>query len=293
LIALQHFRRFQRVLHQGRHRHRANPARYRGNPACACCGGFKADITDQPAIVQPVDANINHHRAGFDPFAGNKVRFSHRNDQNIRRFNMAAQDLGRGEFVTTGHGAACDQQLQRHRAANVVADPDNGRALPAHRAVGIAQKSGNPARCTRAQAKFTQGQMADVFRVKAIDILQWVNPLNQPPGIADTGQGQLDQHPVDRRIGIELVDQGEKFGLGGAFGEVVIKRADADFGRRAALVADIGLRGRVAADQHHRQSRRGQPGSKARINAGFKFIEQRFGDALAIKDAGGGAAIFE
>jgi len=83
--------------------------------------------------------------------------------------------------------------------------------------------------------------MADIFRVEAIDILARVDAVDEAAGIADAGQRQLDQNPVYRRVCVQPVDQGEQFRLTGARRKVVIQRADADFGRRAAFVAHVGL----------------------------------------------------
>src|SRR5690606_31441427 len=60
---LGQFGRLQGVLHQRGHGHRPDPARHRADPAGALRGGVEAHVADQPAVVQPVDADVDHHRA--------------------------------------------------------------------------------------------------------------------------------------------------------------------------------------------------------------------------------------
>ena len=66
--------RLQCVLHQGRDRHRPDPARHRRDPAGALGRRLEADVADQPAIVEPVDADVDDDRAGLHPFAGHQPR---------------------------------------------------------------------------------------------------------------------------------------------------------------------------------------------------------------------------
>src|SRR5690606_32945820 len=91
--------------------------------------------------------------------------------------------------------------------------------------------------------------------------------------------------------GIEPVDQVQQFGLAGARRKIVVERTDADLLGRATLVAHVGLRGRIPADQHHRQSRARQVGGDACIDAQAQFVEQGIGDALAVEDACGHAVV--
>ena len=69
------------------------------------------------------------------------------------------------------------------------------------------------------------------------------------------GQRQLDEDAVDRRIGIEPVDQLEQFRLAGVGGQPVLEAQHPGLERRLALVADIDGAGRILADQHHGKAR--------------------------------------
>jgi hypothetical protein len=70
----------------------------------------------------------------------------------------------------------------------VVADADDGRALPAHRAVGPGQQRGDAARRARAQAELAQREVADVLWMEAIDVLARIDAVDQPGGVGDARQ---------------------------------------------------------------------------------------------------------
>ena len=91
---------------------------------------------------------------------------------------------------------------------------------------------------------------------------------------------------MDRGIGVEPVDEREQFGFRSARGQVEVVRLDPDLLGRAALVAHVHRRGRVAAHQHDRQAGPRLAGGHARIDAGAQRIEQVLGDAAAVEDAG-------
>ena len=169
----------------------------------------------------------------------------------------------------------------------MVADADDGGVAATHRLVGMAKQGHDAARRAWAQAELTQGQMADVFRMEAVHVLARVDPVDQAVGVRDARQRQLDQDAVDLGIGVELVDQGQQFGLGGAGRQVVIEGFDAHFLGRTALVAHVHGRGRVATHQHHGQARTAATGSQAGIDPDLEAVQQVFGDAAAIENAGG------
>ena len=85
------FARLQRVLDQGGDGHRANAAGNRGDVGRAFGGIFIHHVADHFAAFQTVDADIDHNRPFFNPLAGNKARFAHRDDQQVGVFDMMAQ----------------------------------------------------------------------------------------------------------------------------------------------------------------------------------------------------------
>src|SRR3546814_17905153 len=62
--------RFQRVLPQRGHGHRPHPARHRGDPAGPLPGLGEDDVAYQAAVVEPVDTDLEHHRARLPPVDG-------------------------------------------------------------------------------------------------------------------------------------------------------------------------------------------------------------------------------
>ena len=91
------------------------------------------------------------------------------------------------------------------------------------------------------------------------------------------GQWQLQQDAIDLRVVVEAVDQVGKGLLGGLGRQVVGFGDKADLFTVFTLVRDINLRGRIAADQDHREARRAQ--------ALLAALGDSFGDLLA--QAGG------
>src|SRR5690606_25890285 len=113
------------VLPQGRHRHRPDTAGHRGDPAGTLRGGLEADIADQAAVIEPVDADIDAHRARLDPFTRHQLGNTHCHHQDVGIAHGLFQHLAGGELVATGDGAAGNQQFQAHRSADMVTDADN------------------------------------------------------------------------------------------------------------------------------------------------------------------------
>src|SRR5688500_10086837 len=65
---------FERVLHQGGHGHRPDAAGHRRDPAGALGCAGETDVADQAAVLKPVDADVDDHRALLNPVAGNQPR---------------------------------------------------------------------------------------------------------------------------------------------------------------------------------------------------------------------------
>src|ERR1700727_279213 len=59
--------RFQCVLDQRSDRHRTDPPGDGCAPVSLSRSRLEIDVTHQSAIVEAVDADIDHHRAGLDP----------------------------------------------------------------------------------------------------------------------------------------------------------------------------------------------------------------------------------
>jgi hypothetical protein len=85
-------------------------------------GGIFIDhIANHFAAFQAVNPDIDHDRAFFNPFARNKARFTDSHDQQVGVFDVMTQVFGK--TVGDGGGAASQQQLHAHRAADDVGAP--------------------------------------------------------------------------------------------------------------------------------------------------------------------------
>ena len=96
------------------------------------------------------------------------------------------------------------------------------------------------------------------------------------------GEGKLHQDAVDRRVGVEAVDQREQLYLRGAFRQVVGPGEEADLFAVLALVRDIDLGGRIAADQDHRQAGNAQALLAALGDALGYLLAEAGGDRFAV-----------
>ena len=63
------------------------------------------------------------------------------------------------------------------------------------------------------QTELAQGQMTDVFGMEAVHVLARIDAMDQAGGIRNTRQRQLHQDAVDRRIGVQAIDQRQQFGF--------------------------------------------------------------------------------
>ena len=90
--------------------------------------------------------------------------------------------------------------------------------------------------------------------MKAVDVLERVNPFDHGRLVDLPGQGQLHQDAMDRRIGVQAVDCGQELILGGLAGQP--QDGPVHPGRLAGglLVADVDLAGRIVAHQDDGQA---------------------------------------
>src|SRR3546814_1910774 len=87
-------------------------------------------VAYQAAVVEPVDTDVDHHRARLHPVAGDQPGAADGHHQDVGLAHVPAQNIRRGELVAGGGGAAGDQQLQRHRPADVVRSEEHTSELP-------------------------------------------------------------------------------------------------------------------------------------------------------------------
>ncbi len=187
-----------------------------------------------------------------------------------------------GEAVGDGDGAAGQQQLQSHGAADDVGGADHDGVQAVQVGTGACEQGHDALRRAGAQEGDALGQAADVVGMEAVHVLVRVDALQQLGGIEVGGEGQLDQNAVDGRVVVQAVDQRQQFFLGGAGGKIVGLGEEADLFAVLALVRDIDLRGGVGADQDHRQAGDAQALLAALVDALGNLLAEAGGDRFAV-----------
>ena len=123
--------------------------------------------------------------------------------------------------------------------------------------------------------------------MKPVDVLGGVDGADHAALVDVSGERQLHQDAVDRRVGVELGDEGQQVGLGEVGGARQRLGVEARLGGGARLGADVGLRRRVLADEHDAQrgraAVRGLEGGRARGDVGA----DGGGDLAAVEKGGG------
>jgi hypothetical protein len=138
--------------------------------------------------------------------------------------------------VANGDRCGLHEQLKRHRPADDVALAHDDGVLAAHLEAFAFQHQHDPygvqgrwigMRCTRP---------AHVVRVETVDVLRRVDALEHGDRGNVRRQRQLDKNAVDRRVGIEPVDQREQLDLARGRRQVVCEDAMPVSRRRGALL---------------------------------------------------------
>ncbi len=131
--------------------------------------------------------------------------------------------------------------------------------------------------------RWRKREAADVFRMKAVDVLARIDAIYHGVRVEVRRQRQLDQDAVNLRIAIQLLDQGNQFCLCRRRRQIVVARTKADMRTSAALVAHVDGRCRLVADQDNGKPGHGQPLLLAQLHPRAKFVEQVIRDALAVQ----------
>ena len=91
--------------------------------------------------------------------------------------------------------------------------------------------------------------------MEAVDVLVRINRGDHLLVVDMRRQRQLDENPVNRRIGVQLLDQRQHFGFGCVSRQLVLEAGHPGLDRLLALAPDIDLARRILADQHHGETR--------------------------------------
>ncbi len=262
--------RFEGVVHQHRHGHRADAAGDRGDPAGTLAGLLELHIAHQLAVVQAIHADVDDHRSGLDPLAGNQVGLARRDDEDVRAGDVGAQIAG--EPVADRRGGPHQQQLEGHRAADDVGGADDHRMLALERGADRLEEPDDPIGRAGPDEGDALDQAPDVVRVETVNVLGRVDLFDDGGGEDLIGQGQLHQDAVDLRIAVELVDEGKQGDFRGGMRQIVGHRADADLLAGLALVAHVDLGGGVVADLDDGKRRTPPTSGECRVDGGADLI---------------------
>ena len=140
-------------------------------------------------------------------------------------------------------------------------------------------------RRARHQRRQPRHQPSGIERMKAVDVLVRIDAVENARRIDLRRQRQLHQNAAHRRIGIERFYQREQLRFAGRGGQMIVERPHADFDHRARFAGDVGLAGRIVADQHDRQSGHDAVRGGQAMRLGFDRSAQRRRDRLAVDDA--------
>ena len=118
--------------------------------------------------------------------------------------------------------------------------------------------------------------------MQAVDILRWVDRVHDGLIVKVIGKRELDEDPVDIVVPVELENESQEIRFGG-FGREPVDPADnSGLCGGPLLVADVDLRGRVVADEHHVQTRRSVVRCPEGIGPGLDLRPHFFGKRLAV-----------
>ena len=210
------------------------PAGHRGDRGGDLAHGDEVDVADQrvaalrqlaaallvarvqardqrSAVVDAVDADVDHHRAGLDELARHQRRLADRGDQDVR----LAADRGEvaGARVARRHRGVAREQQRGHRLADDLRAAEHDGPAPLERAPRSASSRRDDAgRRARHERRPPLVEEADVGRVEAVDVLGRVDEVEEGAPVERRRQRQLEQDAVDVLVGVELRDERGELG---------------------------------------------------------------------------------
>ena len=101
-------------------------------------------------------------------------------------------------------------QHQRERLTDDVTAPNDNGMFSRPRNTVTGNELHDTVRRTRVVTRVASGQSPDVFRVKAIDVLQRCDRVNDGLFADRLRERKLNQNAVNRRVRIESIDHGEE-----------------------------------------------------------------------------------
>ena len=172
-------RRLQSVVHQHGDRHGSRATGHRGDPAGARSSDGKFHIPDQGAVRQAIHADIDDHRAGFDPRSRDQARLPGGDDQDVGTADVLPKI--RGEAVAHRGGRAGEQQLQRHWAPDDVGCTDHHGILSLEWRADVLEQPDDAIGRARTHYRDALCEATDVVGMETVHVFRGIDAL--APGV--------------------------------------------------------------------------------------------------------------
>ena len=212
------------VVEQHRHGHRSDASWHRGDCAGDGCNCFEIDVSDQSVaafargIVDAIDADIDHGGASMNHIGGDRVGPAGRGDENVG-LPCDGWKVG-GVGVADGDGGVRSlsllRQHRRQRHADEPAASDDHNVLAARVGAATHEQLLDAVRSRRQVALAALQDAALIGRMQAVDILEWIDPVEQGVGVDAFGRRQLQNDAVDIEVGVEQLNAVAGSGAGSA-----------------------------------------------------------------------------
>ena len=285
------------VVEQHCHGHRPDASWHRGDCAGDGCNCIEIDVSDQSVaafargIVDAIDADIDHGGASMNHIGGDRVGPAGRGDENVG-LPCDGWKVG-GVGVADGDGGVRSLSLLRqHRRqghSDKPAASDDDHVLAARVGAATHEQLLDAVRSRRQVALAALQDAALIGRMQAVDILEWIDPVEQGVGVDAFGRRQLQNDAVDIEVGVEQLNAVADPALG--LHRIRIEVDPVNYHFDAGLFAcsdfapNVGGGRRIVADQDHSEVRKEAAANHVR-DLPRQRISDAGGDRCAINDRG-------
>ena len=152
------------------------------------------------------------------------------------------------------HGSVFVKKKHPHRLAHYIASAYNNALFALDRDVVGVKHFHNARRGAGEKVVFAQHYLSDVHGVKSVNVLFWVDRLDDRLVVKVFGKRELNKNTVNLFSGVQRVYQLKQLLLRRILGKSVFLRNKSDSFTGFLLVVNINARGGVAADYNHRKN---------------------------------------
>ena len=231
---------------------RTDTTRHRGDGRRDLDRRGEVHVTDDPS-VDDVDADVDDDRARLEHRSGHEAGMAGRHDDDVTACDVASE-IARPRVADGDRRILLDEQERsghpdHRRPADddgvASLDPDPGTAKDLHGSVGG----------RRQEPVVAQPQEPGVERVDAVDVLGRIDRVDDGPQPDRRRERHLDDHPVDRRVLVELADRRGHPCLGRLTLQFHEAGIDADLRAAPQDPLEVDRRGRVFAHDDDAEAR--------------------------------------